>query len=104
MSATNSVVATAAIVAAGKWANDESISIRLVVGGVFLALGLTMMENANPLLGKRFATLLLVTAAFLYVPLIAYKAGLTTIKPPTWGGLITTTDGRDHGRSGGRKK
>jgi hypothetical protein len=99
MNTTNSVVATAAIVTVGKWSNDETVSVRIVVGGLFLAIALATMEQANPKLASRFATLVLVVAAFTYVPAIAYKAGLTKRKPPNWGGLIT---GRE--TMGGRKK
>jgi hypothetical protein len=85
---TNSVVATATIVAAGKWANDETISVRIVIGGAFLAIGLSLMEQANPKLASRFALLVLTVAAFMYVPHIAYKAGLITRKPPDWEGRV----------------
>lgn len=100
MNTTNSVVATAAIVTVGKWSNDETISVRIVVGGLFLAISLSIMEQSSPKFASRFATLVLVVAAFTYVPAIAYKAGLTNVKPPDWGGLIST--GRK--TMGGRKK
>jgi hypothetical protein len=100
MSTTNSVVATAAIVTIGKWANDEKLSVRIVIGGMFLAVGLAMLEQGSPKLASRFALLVLVVASFMYVPVVAYKAGLTNITPPQWGGLVPGQGGA----SGGRKK
>ena len=85
---TNSVVATAAIVTVGKWSNNEEITARVAVGGVMLAVGLAMMEQANEKFAQRFALLILVVASFMYVPAIAYKAGLTNTKPPRWDGAI----------------
>lgn len=90
MNTTNSVVATAAIVTVGKWSNDEPLTPRIFVGGMFLALGLAMMEQANQKLASRFALLILVAATFSYVPSIAYKAGLTNRKPKPWINNSTT--------------
>jgi hypothetical protein len=88
---TNSVVATAAIVTVGKWTNDEKMTPRVIVGGAFLAIGLALMEQANQRFAQRFAVLILVVAMFMYVPHIAYAAGLTNQKPVDWGGRITRT-------------
>lgn len=85
MNTTSSVVATAAIVTIGKWSNDETISVRIAVGGAFLAIGLAALDQGSPVLASRFALLVFVVAAFMYVPAIAYKAGLTSIRPPRWG-------------------
>lgn len=81
---TSSVVATAAIVTVGKWSQDETLDVKVVGGGAFLALGLALLDRANPTLASRFALLILVVAMFMYVPAIAYEAGLTKRKPPRW--------------------
>ena len=88
MNTTNSVVATAAIVTIGKWANDDEITPRVAVGAVFLAMALVMMEQGSPKLASKFALLIFVVAAFMYIPGIAYKAGLTNTKVE-WGGMIS---------------
>lgn len=88
MNTTNSVVGTALVVAVGKWSQDETIGVRVVVGGFFLAVLLSVMEQGSPKLASRFALLVFVVAAFMYVPAIAYKAGLTDIEPPDWDGRI----------------
>lgn len=76
MDTNNAVVATAAVVVAGQWAKDKPISIRIVVGGMFLAIGLSLMNEASPKLASRFAVLILTVAIFAYVPAIAYSTGL----------------------------
>lgn len=85
-STTNAVVLTGTMVTVGKWANDEPLSIRVVVGGAFLAVGLATMAEIAPDLAGKFATLVVVVSAFMYLPVIAYRLGLTNIKPPEWGG------------------
>lgn len=81
MDTNNAVIGTAAIVTVGTWAQEKPISVKIVVGGVFLALGLSLMDQASPKLASRFALLILVVAAFMYIPAIAYKAGLIDNNP-----------------------
>lgn len=84
MGTTSTVVSAAAIVTAGRWVNDEPLSSRVVVGGGALILALALIGESNEIFGRRIAQMVLLTAAFLYVPAIAYAAGLTKIKPPDW--------------------
>lgn len=81
MNTTSAVVATGVIVTIGQWSDDKHLSVRVVVGAGALALALAAMPDV---LAERFAALFLVVAAFLYIPSIAYKAGLTKVKPPKW--------------------
>lgn len=86
-STTNAVVLTGVIVTAGKWAQDEPLSMRIVVGGTALAVSLAAMNEGAPELASKFATLVVVIAAFMYLPAIAYRAGLTNVRPPRWGNV-----------------
>jgi hypothetical protein len=81
---TTMVVATAGIVTIGRWVQDRPLSPRVVVGGAVLALSLGLLSEVNTVFGKRMAGMVLLTAAFMYVPHIAYSAGLTKVKPPDW--------------------
>lgn len=96
---TNAVVGTAAIVTVGKWvSDDEEMDAGVVVGGVILALSLALIEQANPQLAKRFAVLILVVAMFMYVPEIAFAAGLTNSRPQ-WSGKVRRRVRRRKSRS-----
>lgn len=77
MDITTSVVATGAITAAGKWANGDSLDVKLAIGVGAFALILTLIAQANEKLASQFALLVLLLAMFRYVPGIASKVGLT---------------------------
>lgn len=76
MSTTTSVVATGVIVVAGRIAQEKPIDIKIAVGAAAFALSLSLIGNANEQLASRFAALVLVGAALIYVPAIASKTGL----------------------------
>ena len=80
---TNTVFATGAIVVVGRWASNESLNVKIVTGGMFLALMLTAIANANANFAGLFADFLLVAAIFTYGLPIATLIGITTgsIKP-----------------------
>lgn len=73
--ATASVV-TGVTVLVGEWAKDEPVSIRVVVGGMVLAVGLSVIAESAPDVASKFATLIVLVTAFRYGPAIAYKSGL----------------------------
>lgn len=78
MDTTTSVVLTGIVVFAGQWAKkDEGPSIKLVVGGMVLAVMLSAMSQSNEKLASQFALLVLVTALLMYVRPIAKKLGYT---------------------------
>jgi hypothetical protein len=83
----NTVFATGAIVVIGRWATDESLNVKIVTGGLFLALMLTAIANADENFARLFADLLLVSAIFTYgLPisrLIAITTGPATKSAPT---------------------
>lgn len=76
MDTTTSVVLTVVIVSVGQWAKKEgSISIKLVVGMMVLAIMLSALESGNEKLAKQFAALILVGAVLVYAVPITKKLG-----------------------------
>lgn len=76
------VVGTGLITVMGTWAEGQKLSIRPVIGGTFLALALTGISQASPQFASRLALLVLVGAAFRYVPSILSKTGLAKTSAP----------------------
>lgn len=75
MDTTTSAVATVLITAAGQWAKGKTISIKLVIGLMVLAISLAAMDSANEDLAKKFALLILVGALLTNVVPITKKLG-----------------------------
>lgn len=76
MDTTSAVVATGIVVFAGQWAKkDEGPSIKLVVGGMVLALFLAGLSQGNEKLASQFAVLVLVAALLTYAIPITKKLG-----------------------------
>lgn len=78
MDTTTSVVLTSLVVTAGQWAKkDEGPSIKIVVGGMVLAVILSAMSQANEKLASQFSALVLVGALLIYVQPITKKLGFS---------------------------
>lgn len=78
MDTTTSVVLTAVIVGMGQWAKkNEGPSVKIVVGGMALAIMLSALSNANEKLASQFATLILVGAVIIYAEPITKKLGFS---------------------------
>lgn len=78
MNTTTSVVLTVIISAVGQWSKkDGSISIKLVIGMMVLALFLSALEDTQEKLARQFAALILVGALLLYVKPISKKLGFS---------------------------
>lgn len=75
-STTNSIVLTGTIVTVGRWAEGKSLSVKVVTGAVFVAIGLAAMGEIAPQVAQPFGILILVMALWLYFPAIAKKAGI----------------------------
>lgn len=73
----NMTVASAAIVTAGRYAQEEKFDIKIAAGAAIAALGLSLLENVDEHLAQLFAGAILLTAAFLYIPEITDKLGYT---------------------------
>lgn len=77
MNTTTSVVLAGGLAAAGQWAQDKKVTIKMVVGVGVLALFLAVISEANPKLAQQFGVLVLVGSVFLYGPDVAKKLRLT---------------------------
>lgn len=78
MDTTTSVVLTGVVVFAGQWAKkDEGPSVKLVVGGMVLAVILSAMSQTNEKLASQFALLILVSALLMYMQPISKKLGFS---------------------------
>lgn len=76
MDTTTAVVLTGVVVFTGQWAKkNEGPSIKLVVGGMVLAVMLSAMSQSNEKLASQFAVLILVTALLMYARPISKKLG-----------------------------
>jgi len=74
------VIGTGIIVLAGRWANDKPIDVKTAIGIGVYALGIAGLAATNEKLASQFATLVLISAGFLYVIPLASKLGLTNTK------------------------
>lgn len=73
-------VVTAVVVAVmttlGRWARGKGLTIDTVVGVVFLAVALAVIEAGNEKLARAFGTLIVVGVAFAHVPTLLNATGL----------------------------
>lgn len=78
MDTTSAVALTSVVVATGQWSKkDGHITIKLVVGGMVLAIMLSAMAASNQELADKFATLILVGALLTYAIPITQKLGFS---------------------------
>lgn len=77
MNTTSTVVLTGVVVTAGRWSQGKGLTMRIVVGGTFLAIALAAMAEANADLASKFGLLVLAVAVLTYGVDIAKKTGLT---------------------------
>lgn len=77
MNTTTATVITGTVVYAGRWSEGKDLDIKVAIGTAGVALILSVIAQGNEKLGQQFAVLILVAAAFRYVPNIVRKLGLT---------------------------
>ncbi len=77
MNTTQTVVATAAIVVAGKWQKGESIDVRMAVGGGVLAIGLSILSNINEEFARLMSYVIIVSALYVYGPALVKAIGFS---------------------------
>lgn len=77
MNTTTSAVASGVIVAFGTWAQEKPLTIKIAIGTGGVALILSLMSQANEKLAQKFGMLILLAAAFAYLPAIVKKLGLS---------------------------
>lgn len=77
MNTTQTVVATAAIVVAGKWQKNEPIDVRIAVGGGILAIGLSILSNINEEFARLMSYVVIVSAVYVYGPALVEALGFS---------------------------
>lgn len=76
MNTTDSVLITCAVVTAGKWAEKKKLDTHVIAGGAFLAVGLAVLDNAQPSLASGLAILIMVSALLRYGGSIVHGLGI----------------------------
>lgn len=76
MNTTTSAVMTGAMVYAGRWAQGKEIDIKVAIGTAGVALILSLIAQGNEKLAQQFGLLILLGAAFAYLPTIVQKLEL----------------------------
>jgi len=79
---TTSAVTTGVIVIAGRWSLNQPIDIRVVTGGLFLAMSLSVLTQINENLAGTFGMSILIAALLMYSIPIATKLGWMPGKKP----------------------
>lgn len=69
-------VVAGALIVAGKWSDGNEPTIDNAIGVAGIALGLALLEQANPQLASGFAVLIVLSVAFIYLPVLAKNTGL----------------------------
>lgn len=74
---TTAVVATAAIVAAGRWAQEKPIDVSIAIGAAAFGIGLSLIAAADAKIASQFAFMVAFLAAVVYLPSLVDKIGWT---------------------------
>jgi len=80
MSPVVAAVTVAAMTTLGRWARGKGLTVETVVGLVGVALGLAVIEQANPKLARGFGTLVVIGVAVAHLPIIINASGLAKNK------------------------
>lgn len=59
----------------GRWSQGKTFDAKVIVGGLFAALIISMMDSADPKLARGFAWLFFVSAALTYLDPILQGVG-----------------------------
>jgi hypothetical protein len=73
---TTSTLLSGTIVVVGRWAEDQPIHARIIIGIVSSAIALALLGTANAELAQAFGMIVLLTAVFRYGVPVLKKAGL----------------------------
>jgi hypothetical protein len=76
MNTTTSAVMTGAVVYGGRWAQGKPADIKVAIGTAGIAIILSLLAQTNAKLAQQFGLLILVGAAFVYLPTMVEKLGL----------------------------
>lgn len=76
MSTQPQVIGTGIIVLGGRWSTGKAIDVRAAIGIGVYALAIAGIAAANPKLASQFASLVLISAGFIYAVPVATKLGI----------------------------
>jgi len=95
MRASSVMLLAALFVLLGRWAKGQTFDARVIVGGIFAALIISIMDGFDSKLAKGFAWLFFVSAALTYLDPILQGVGAMP-KPvyPSQGGPNAVTGGQ----------
>lgn len=71
MNTTTSTVLTFTLVTAGRWSEGKGIELNIAIAAVTLGLMLSVLADSNQGFAEKVGLLVLVAAAFRYVPRLA---------------------------------
>lgn len=74
MRSSSIVLVTAVIVLLGRWSQGKKVEATIVVGGLFAALMISMLDSAQPKLARGLAWLIFTSAALTYLGPILVNA------------------------------
>lgn len=67
MRASTIMILAALFVLLGRWAKGQTFEAKVIIGGLFAALIISMIDSANPKLARGFAWLFFVSAVLTYL-------------------------------------
>lgn len=76
MNSVSAALITGALIVAGKWASGKAPNLDNAVGVAGIAVGLSLMDQANPKLASAFGWLIVLSVAIVYIPRITKATGL----------------------------
>lgn len=85
MDTNTEIVLTGVIVATGRWAENKSLNMGIVVGGGVAAIMLTLVAQANQSLADKMGLMILLAACFIYLPSIVNSLGFIGASDQTKG-------------------
>ena len=75
MKSSSIVILTALFIMLGRWAKGQSVDSKIIIGGLFAALVISIMDESAPKLARGFAWLFFVSAVLTYLDPILQGVG-----------------------------
>lgn len=76
MNTTTSTILTFTLVTAGRWSEGKGIELNIAIAAVTLGIMLSVLADANEEFASKVGLLIVVGAAFRYLPGLVSKTGL----------------------------
>ncbi len=75
MNVTTSAMLTFGMVTAGRWSEGKGVELNIAIAAVVLGIGLSVLAETNEPFAEKVGLLVLLGAAFRYLPRLVAKAG-----------------------------